>query len=613
MAQRDGDAIQEIKARLDMVELVRRYVDLRQAGHRWVAPCPFHQETKPSFSVNPEEGFYYCFGCQAAGDVIDFYRRINGLEFRDALEQLAQEAGVALTPGKPPSPKEKQERETKRRVREMYELAARRFRENLGQPVGKTCQDYLANRRMSPEIVEQFGLGWAAGSWHDLEEFLIRQGYTQAEAVDAGLLARSEKGKVYDRFRDRLIFPIVSLSNQVVAFGGRIIAPDENAPKYINSTESPIYTKGDHLYGLAQARKAVSQSRRALLTEGYVDVITLHQYGFENACGVLGTALTQNQVKRLAGFCSAVDLLFDGDNAGRKAALRSAEMVLSTGMNCRVVLMPEGEDADSLLHAQGASALQALSDSAPDGLDFCMKTAAADFSPKEMLEWAKNFVKKLGNPELLSYYIPRIAGGLGLAEGELRRALASARNAQNPGQGRQAHDGPQAFLDEGPPHAGRWPERRPYPGRGKKAGPVPGAIDTRQRKENDILSFAIRNPQYLTRLAELGAEELLASDQAARLWQAVCAGDSALASLPEEDKRFWVQCREQAGMSHKDLSEEEDAEEAARREFEAVCQCIEVEKNRRDRDSVRAALRDEGGGGLELLRALQENLRRHNG
>ena len=237
------DAIRAIKERLNITDIVRRYVDLKRNGPRWVAPCPFHQETKPSFSVNEEQGLFYCFGCQASGDIFDFYGRINGLDFRETLEQLAAEAGITLDRG--PVDKKRQEEDRQRRssrqtMLRMYELAAAHFAAALKSPEAEECRAYIQRRGLGPEIVERFGLGWARRDWHSLDLALQRAGYDMRLAAEAGLVGRSDRGSVYDRFRGRLIFPIKNLSNQVIAFGGRIIA-DEDEAKYINSSDTPIY------------------------------------------------------------------------------------------------------------------------------------------------------------------------------------------------------------------------------------------------------------------------------------------------------------------------------------------------------------------------------------
>ena len=217
------DAIRAIKERLNIVDVVRRYVELKRNGPRWMAPCPFHQETKPSFSVNEDQGLFYCFGCHASGDVFDFYGRINGLDFKETLEQLAAEAGIALERG-PADPKRQGEERRRRSVRQqmlrMYELAAAHFAAGLRAPTAADCQAYVARRGLSAEIMERFGLGWAARQWQSLAEVLRRAGFDDRMAVEAGLLGSSDRGRAYDRFRGRLIFPIKNLSNQIIAFGG---------------------------------------------------------------------------------------------------------------------------------------------------------------------------------------------------------------------------------------------------------------------------------------------------------------------------------------------------------------------------------------------------------
>lgn len=575
----EASVVKAIKNRLDIVDVVRRYVDLRRAGARWVGPCPFHQETKPSFSVNQEEGFFYCFGCQAGGDVIDFYRMINGLEFKDALTQLAEEAGVKLQEFRP-NPEEDRERELRQNCLQATALAARHFHENLLGPKGVEGREYLERRRLSPETIKSFGLGWAPDDWHDLDHSLRAKGVSEELAITAGLLSRSEKGNVYDRFRRRVIFPIISLANRVVAFGGRILTSD--GPKYINSSETPIYTKGEHLYGLKQARVAVTQTRRVLLTEGYMDVLSLHQFGFQNACGVLGTALTEKQVKRLTGLCSQVDLIFDGDEAGSKAALRSAEMLLAHGVACRVVRLPMGEDVDSLLQTQGREALDDILAGPPgtvDGLDFCLSRVRERSSPREMLDWATRFLSNLDRPDLASYFLPRLAGGLGLDETELRRAKTRESTYETSPGG-----------DEPPP-----------------SRPQAGAT-----RDRDLLRFVVWYPHHLGLLEERGARDLLATDWALSFWDKVCGvtPEEAWPNMTDDEKRFWVQCCDQ-----RSLSEAEEAEELA-----AICELLETARAREEGRTLIQALRQAGQGNsagdedeMAILRQLQERLGRHNG
>jgi DNA primase len=592
MIAEQGVSVQELKARASILEVVRRFVNLRQNGGRWVGPCPFHQETKPSFSVNEEEGFFYCFGCQAHGDVIDFYCKINGLEFKEGVNQLAAEMGLTLAmPSGQSTARSRQEKDFSRLCLEMYALSQSHFRRNLGVPEGRACLEYLRNRGLSMELAQAFGLGCGLPGWDHLSRLLKAKGYDQGKAVEAGLLIRNERrNSVYDRFRNRLIFPIENLSSQVIAFGGRVIT-SEDEPKYINSSDSAIYKKGDHLYGLSQARRVITQEKRALLTEGYMDVLTLHQFGYGNACGVLGTSLTMQQIKRLSGFCTQVDLLFDGDRAGRKAALRSARMLLTRGLGCRVALLPDGEDVDSLLRGAGKGAFDALLAAAEDGLDYCLRVVRETGSAKEIVEWAKAFAKELLDPSLLSFFLPKLARGLELDEIELRNtviplAMASKR--------------PQTVDTPAPSFGG---------GGKMERMPRSGHPDVHQKQERDLLGFAIRCPHHVPRLDAAGASIVLVSPWSKSLWKALleAQGGELLPFLGEEEKGFYIQCRLQA--TDQDVDEQIELEE--------ICSFLDKLRHQEKHRSMLAALRGRQGredqDDLELLRALQESLGRNNG
>ncbi|MDR1360627.1 MAG: DNA primase [Deltaproteobacteria bacterium] len=509
------NAAQEIKARINILDVVRRYVDLRRVGSRWVAPCPFHQETKPSFSVNEEEGFFYCFGCQAAGDVIEFHKRITGLDFRESLEALAEEAGISLADSRADSRTDRPAggRQNPRKTALLVcDLARIHFRKNLASKAGADCRAYLENRGIGPAIAESFELGWALPQWRGLAEALRQAGFSPEQGVEAGLLAPGERGS-YDRFRGRLIFPIKNPAGQAIAFGGRILG-GEDAAKYINSTDSAVYKKGEHLYGLFQARRAITARQTALVTEGYMDVLTLHQSGYENSCAVLGTALTEEQIRRLAGFCSRLELVFDGDAPGRKAALRACGMVLARGLSCSVVLLPDQEDIDSLLRSQGKDAFEDLRGFAPDGLDFCIRSLAR-LAPREALDWVKSFLSGVRAPELLSRYISRLSQGLDLDEGALRRGLPAI-----------------ARLQETPPVTG-------------KGGGIPRPSVDKDAFDQALLNFVVRFPRHLPVLREAGAALLLTEDWAAALWGKVesCAPsfapDLILQELDEGEREFW--------------------------------------------------------------------------
>ena len=572
-------AIQEIKARLSLVDVVRRYVELKRNGARWVAPCPFHQETKPSFSVNEEEGFFYCFGCHASGDLFDFYGRINGLDFRETLEALAEETGVVLDrndDGTPGVAARRQGLSEKQQMLRLHDLAASHFVGNLDGDAGKECRDYMRQRGLSDEVVKAFGLGWSLRDWQSLTDVFRRAGFAPELGVKAALLSQSGRGRIYDRFRGRFRFPIRSLSGRVVAFGGRIIANEEDEAKYINSSDSPLYKKGEHLYGLYQARRAIAAGTPAMLTEGYMDVVTLHQFGYTGAVGVLGTALTPEQVKRLSGFTSTIELLFDGDRAGRKAALRSAEMLLVRGLRCRVVLFPEGEDIDSLLRGRGPELFESLRAGAPEGLAFCIRTLR-DMAPRDAVDWARTFLKQVEQPELVSGYASALASGLGLAEAELREQTANARRPS------------------------------PRPAATPRLSPV---SRSRQTCDRELMTFAVRYPHALPRLRELGAHLCLSAPCSRQLWDKIekTPPEDVFRLLDEREKTFWVRCRT---GDVPPLDNEEG-------EFAALRSLLDRMQLAGQKASVTAALRQGAGTSdfetdIEYLRALQETLERTHG
>lgn len=567
-----SDAIKTIKERLNIADIVRRYVDLKQIGSRLTAPCPFHQETKPSFSVDPEKGFFYCFGCQASGDIFEFYSRINGLEFKEAFEQLAMEAGVSVDQpeGEKRASITRPESGGKRRMLEMHKDAAMRFKANLDKKEARECREYIKSRGVSPEIQEKFSLGWAPRDWHDLDSYLRKMGYSEKLAQECGLLGKSEAGRAYDRFRGRLMFPISNLSNQIIAFGGRIIGGEDEA-KYINSQETPLYKKKEHLYGLAQARRGIASKGRLILTEGYMDVLTLHQFGYDNSAGVLGTALTAEQIKRIGGFTSRILLLFDGDRAGRKAAFRSAEMILARGLACDVAALPESEDIDSLLKNYGKAAFDDIAAKARPGLEFCIDVLDG-LAPKEAVEWAGNFLSSVELPELFGKYASHLSCRLGLDEKSLRAEAADGQEAR----------------------------RKRFPVAECEKTPL-------NMRDTQIMIFAVRYPERMDELRELGADLVLATPEAREFWELLerWGKEDIERHMSERQKRFWL-CQRMAPAPPLNNGDYELA-------------CLKQDLDAFYKESQQAALSaalsassDNFEADLEYLRALQETLEKNN-
>ena len=579
---------QAVKARLSLLDIAKKYMQLRHSGGgRWVAPCPFHSETKPSFSINESEGFFYCFGCQASGDLIDFYCRINCLDFKEGLAQLADMAGVEVRAFTGRSPKDDEAVRLRRAVLKMHETATDYFCRNLQSRAAAGCRDYIAARKISPDMLERFGLGWSLPEWQGLADELARAGFKAEDAVQGGLLTVSAEkgGRPYDRFRGRLMFPIKSLAGQTVAFGGRIVVPDDNAAKYINSPESPIYHKSEHLYGLYQARRAISQAKSVLLTEGYLDVLTLHQYGFENACGVLGTALTPEQVGRLSNLCSKVELIFDGDAPGRKAALRGAEMILARGLNCRVVLLPEGEDIDELLKREGPEMFENLRRSAPDGLAFCME-ALRDFAPREMVDWVKDFLGRVSVPELISRFTSELCNGLNLDETQIR-----AQVGQKAQTGRAQVRTPAAAAPRGSLGGGASQPPPVVSGQGLNS---PAEIRGR-----GLLHFLACFPGHLDALHGLGCEILASTPFVRGVWEKLLAfgPEEALEYFNAEEKEFWIRCKV---LEPVDLEKEQEF-------FEDICAGIQREIANQRKGKYGVVLRRSGNadGEREVMQAIQ--------
>ncbi|TXH37235.1 MAG: DNA primase [Rhodospirillaceae bacterium] len=370
--------LEDLRQRLSIIDVVGRKVRLIRRGQEASGLCPFHNEKSPSFTVSEDKGFYHCFGCGAHGDVIGFVMNTEGLDFRNAVEKLAAEAGVTV----PQDSFESRERaERQATLAGVMELAAKFFEGHLGASTGKAGLDYLRRRGLTPETIKQFRLGFAPDSRTALKAHLEKQDVPEALSVEAGLLIRPEDGPgaTYDRFRGRVMFPILDRRGQVIAFGGRILTDEK--PKYLNSPETPLFHKGRVLYNLSLAQKPARDKNEIIVAEGYMDVIALAQAGFPQAVAPLGTALTEDQIGLLWRLAPEPLLCFDGDVAGQKAAARAADRVLpilKPGLSLRFAWMPAGEDPDSLIKSQGAAALRRVLDGAEPLVEVVWRMVLAD-------------------------------------------------------------------------------------------------------------------------------------------------------------------------------------------------------------------------------------------
>jgi DNA primase len=383
--------LDEIRAAVDIVDLVGRFVSLKKAGVNWKGLCPFHGEKTPSFMVNPRKGIFHCFGCGVGGDAFGFLMRQDKLAFPEAVRALAKTAGIALPEDHVARPGESGREELLRTM----DLAARFYTEALWAPGGARARDYLDRRGIDPELARRFGLGYAPDGWDPLLTFM-RSERIAADALEkAGLVvARQSGGGFYDRFRGRLIFAIRDLQGRTVAFGGRAFGDEQ--PKYLNSPETPLYSKGQLLYSADQARPAIQEKNRALLVEGYVDCLMAHQYGFTETVAALGTAFTGAQLGLLRRYCEEVITFFDADAAGQKAAERAEELLESTAygggwdvnrsgtfvasgaLRMKVALLPPGHDPDTFLRAEGAAAFAERITAARGLLSYALDRVLAD-------------------------------------------------------------------------------------------------------------------------------------------------------------------------------------------------------------------------------------------
>lgn len=356
--------IENLLARADLVQVINQRVPLKKAGATYKACCPFHDEKTPSFNVNPQKQFYHCFGCGASGDAIKFLMEYDGLSFTEAVESLAAQYGMEV-PREKLSPKQQAQQQAKQeKQRDLYDvmhLAARFYRHQLrDHPQAEQAKTYLKNRGLSPDIAKTFVIGYAPPGWDTLVKGLQADATLQRQLVEAGMLIRKEDGKLYDRFRQRIMFPIRDGRGRVVAFGGRVLGDDQ--PKYLNSPETPIFHKSYALYGLYEMRQTRQKFDHILVVEGYMDVVALAQFGLRNAVATLGTATTIDHLHMLFRQVNEIVFCFDGDQAGTKAAWKALELALPLMENERSVkflFLPQGEDPDSMVRKEGLQGFEA--------------------------------------------------------------------------------------------------------------------------------------------------------------------------------------------------------------------------------------------------------------
>jgi len=442
-----NDTVREVAERLSIAEIIGEYVSLKRSGSNFLGLCPFHGEKTPSFNVNPAREIFHCFGCGAGGDIFSFVMKIEGISFPEALRKLAARAGVAIE-DRPLTDAEKQLKTERDQQRAIMLLTAQHYRETLTrQPEGAVARSYLQEREVDPETAAAYGLGYAPERRDTLIQLLRAKGLPLEQAEQLGIIRKGDRGW-YDLLHHRLIFPIRDKQGQPIGFAGRVL--DNSLPKYINSPESPLYRKSSVLFGVDLALRDIRQSGTAIIVEGYFDHLALYRAGIRNALATCGTALTDGHISLLKKHAQRVCLLFDGDNAGRKATVRAMELCLEQALPVYVINLPQGEDPDSLLQKHGVEAFnQRVAAAKPAFEQFLhwllAKTPADSIDQRVRLmdEIIPRF-QRIKDPVERDLYQKEICRLLGVDLQAFRRRLAGQRDQQQPAAQRQAATKPVA-------------------------------------------------------------------------------------------------------------------------------------------------------------------------
>ncbi len=419
------DRIEEIRNRINIVDLVSEYVTLKKAGRNYIGSCPFHKEKTPSFTVNAEKQIYHCFGCGEGGNAFSFLMKIGNMTFPEAVRHMAGKLGITL-PSREFTPEEKNRQDKRETLLRVNHLAAVYYARSLRSPAGARGKAYLEKRGIKPETIETFQLGYAPEGWRNLRDHLQREKVSLKHAEQAGLLVSRKDGDFYDRFRGRLMFPIEDVNGNVIAFGGRIIG--EGEPKYLNSPESPIYVKGRNLYGLARAKNAIRRDETLIIVEGYFDLLALWNHGIQNVAATLGTALTREHVDLIKRYTGSVALTFDADAGGKSALERSMSLFLERGLRARAVVLSDGKDPDEFVSKHGKEAFLEEISRARALVDYYIDEVIGHGTNiddrRGALKGAIPFIAGISDPAERDQFMKRVSERLGVDEELVRREVS---------------------------------------------------------------------------------------------------------------------------------------------------------------------------------------------
>jgi DNA primase len=514
MARFTTDSRDRVKDAADIVEIVSAYTDLQQRGQDYWGNCPFHDERTPSFKVNPRDKLYYCFGCEASGDVFRFVEEKEGLSFPEAVESLAERYGVELE-RESEDPRAEEKRRRRARLWELLERTAKFYERYLWEsPKAEKARAYLAERGLGEEVLRRFGVGMAPSPWDQVLTGSQRAGFKVEELLAAGLAQRGRQGGHYDRFRNRITFPIRDQRGRVLGFGARALSPDSQ-PKYLNSPEGELYRKSHTLYGIDRARGPIAKARRAIVVEGYTDVLALHQAGVEEAVAIMGTAITPEQVSMLAGLTDSVVLALDADRAGADAMIRAQKVAGGRGLELRVAAMPEGEDPADMLQEGSVDRFMQLVDAAIDLPSFRVDVALGR-GELSSLAGRERVLDEVG-PVL------KAMGETALGFDELVRKVADRLDTDPSLVLARVRSAPEASAESA------------SNGGAKAPRPVAATLTPRETRERALLAMCIADPSAGRKFIELLSDEHLStSGQPALRWLREHLEDP-MAGLPRDD------------------------------------------------------------------------------
>ena len=486
----------EIKRAADIVELIGQYVQLKRAGQNFVGICPFHGDKDPSFTVNQGKQMFHCFGCKVGGDLFAFWMAYHQVTFPQAMQDLAEKYQVTLPKG-PWRSGEKKMRALKEALTELNDLAAAYFHGILlKSSMGLPGREYLKRRGLSKRIISEYRLGYASNEWEGLTGWLRSREADLKVAAQAGLIVPRKNQGYYDRFRGRVLFPIFNASKRIVGFGGRVL--DDTLPKYLNTPETDLFHKGELLYGLDSALPSIRKSGRAVLVEGYMDVLALREHGYNESLASLGTALTEHHIRALKGFVKEVVVIFDSDSAGIAAAIKSLPLFASAGLSAKALVLPEGEDPDSLVQKEGVqSFLERLTQAVPL-FDFFLEHHLSGSGDAveiqiEVMKKALPILADLDHPAQKAYYVHRLAERSDLGESVIMSELERW----------EAHESTKVLSED---LTKRWSKNRSNRG-----------------DDIHLLNLLVHHPESMERLTESGCRHLFSSPDSAALFEALHA------------------------------------------------------------------------------------------